>query len=262
MSHDEEHAVSRRWSQWRANTDLDEYYSRWRRLEATGVSAHGEADFIESLRPRSVLDAGCGMGRVAIELASRGIDVVGVDLDDDLLDFARRSQPSIRWVHGDLATLHLDRRFDAVAMPGNVMVFCRPEDRLAIIRMAAAHLEPYGYLVAGFDVEHHDEALSLDGYDGFCATCGLELVQTVLDLARRFLPWGELRGVGASAKLTFRGDVVIVRRVRQQLLTVFSPKSGRSGPVDPARVLRAQEDATSLSSHEVTQRRRIDHSGS
>jgi 2-polyprenyl-3-methyl-5-hydroxy-6-metoxy-1,4-benzoquinol methylase len=177
MSHDAVHEVSPRWSLWRANTDLDEYYTRWRRLEATGQSAHGEADFIESLHPRSVLDAGCGMGRVAIELANRGIDVVGVDLDDDLLEFARRSQPSIGWVHADLATLRLDRRFDVVAMPGNVMVFCRPEDRLAIVRMAAAHLDPGGYVVAGFDVERHDEALSVDGYDGLCATCDLELVQ-------------------------------------------------------------------------------------
>jgi SAM-dependent methyltransferase len=177
MSRDEVHPVSRRWSQWRANTDLDEYYTRWRRLEATGQSAHGEADLIESLHPHSVLDAGCGMGRVAIELANRGIDVVGVDLDDDLLEFARRSHPAIRWVHADLATLRLDRRFDAVAMPGNVMVFCRPEDRPALIQIAAAHLEPGGHLVAGFDVEQHDGALSLDVYDGLCATCDLELVQ-------------------------------------------------------------------------------------
>ena len=55
-----------------------------------------------------------------------GIDVVGVDLDDDLLAFARRSQPSIQWVHDDLATMQLRRRFDVVAMPGNVMVYCRP----------------------------------------------------------------------------------------------------------------------------------------
>ena len=54
------------------------------------------------------------MGRVAIELARRGIDVVGVDLDDDLLDFARRSEPSLRWVHADLATMRLDRTFDVV----------------------------------------------------------------------------------------------------------------------------------------------------
>ena len=120
------HDVSERWSQWRAETDLQEYFTRWQRLEATGQSPHGEADFIESFHPRSVLDAGCGMGRVAIELHRRGIDVVGVDLDDDLLQFARRSEPSIRWVRLDLATMSLDREFDVVAMPGNVMVYLPP----------------------------------------------------------------------------------------------------------------------------------------
>ncbi len=176
MDPDDEHLVSRRWSQWRAVTDLDEYYTRWSRLEVAGESAHGEADFIESLHPSSVLDAGCGMGRVAIELARRGIDVVGVDLDDDLLSFARESQPSIPWVHADLSTMCLGRRFDMVAMPGNVMVFCRPTDRRAIIQNVAAHLEPDGLLVAGFQLESDRDALTLVEYDGGCAESGLELV--------------------------------------------------------------------------------------
>ncbi|MBK5330689.1 MAG: methyltransferase domain-containing protein [Ilumatobacteraceae bacterium] len=177
MSHDDAHRVSDQWSRWRAATDLEEYYSRWRRLEATGTSPHGEADFIESLHPRSVLDAGCGMGRVAIELAARGLDVVGVDLDDDLLEFARRSQPSIRWLLDDLATMKLGRCFDIVAMPGNVMIFCRADDRAAIIRNAAAHLEPDGLLVAGFQLAHGDAPLSLDEYDQLCGAAGLELAE-------------------------------------------------------------------------------------
>ena len=93
------------------------------------------------------LDAGCGMGRVSIELARRGIDVVGVDLDDDLLAFARRAEPSMCWVLADLATMHLGQRFDVVAMPGNVMMFCRPpttprssRQRLAISRRAVCWL--------------------------------------------------------------------------------------------------------------------------
>ena len=137
VSSDDGDPVSRRWSQWRAATDLEEYHTRWTRLESSGESAHGEVDFIESFHPRSVLDAGCGMGRVAIELAKRGIEVVGVDLDDDLLAYARHSQPEIKWVTADLATMQLGRRFDVVAMPGNVMVFCRPEDREPIIAACA-----------------------------------------------------------------------------------------------------------------------------
>ena len=191
MSHDETDGVSRRWSQWRAATDLEEYHSRWRRLEATGKSPNGEADFIESLHPQSVLDAGCGMGRVAIELARRGIDVVGVDLDDDLLQFARRSQPSIRWLLDDLATMNLGRCFDVVAMPGNVMIFCRIADRAAIIGNAAAHLESEGLLVAGFQLDDGEAALGLDEYDALCGAAGLGLVE-------RWSTWDRQPYCGAS----------------------------------------------------------------
>jgi SAM-dependent methyltransferase len=169
--------VSKRWSQWRAATDLDEYYTRWARIEADGQAAHGEADFIESLRPRSVLDAGCGMGRAAIELARRGIDVVGVDLDDDLLAYARRAAAQLTWRHADLATMQLGRRFDVVAMPGNVMIFCDRRVRQQIVTVAAAHLELGGALVAGFTIEHGADALTLSEYDLHCAAAGLTLVR-------------------------------------------------------------------------------------
>jgi len=169
--------VSARWSQWRAETDLEEYHTRWSRLEALGESTHGEADFIESFGARSVLDAGCGMGRVAMELTRRGIDVVGVDLDDDLLDYARRARPELTWVTADLATMNLGRHFDVVAMPGNVMIFCRPADRRLIVAACARHLAPAGLLVAGFRIERGDDALTLAEYDELCAAAGLVLHQ-------------------------------------------------------------------------------------
>ena len=177
MGSNDGHQISRRWSQWRAETDLQEYFTRWQRLQESGQSTHGEADFIEALHPASVLDAGCGMGRVAIELDRRGIDVVGVDLDVDLLEFARRSQPSMQWIQSDLATMNLDREFDVVAMPGNVMIFCRPSDRAAIVHNAAVHIAGEGFLVAGFELRPGAAALTLDEYDQLCAEAGLELTQ-------------------------------------------------------------------------------------
>ena len=54
-------------------------------MAASGQSIHGEAEFLLGYGPESVLDAGCGTGRVAIELERRGIDSVGVDLDRKML---------------------------------------------------------------------------------------------------------------------------------------------------------------------------------
>ena len=81
------------WAVWRARTDLDAYDRRWQELADSGANPHGEADRVEGLLPPgggTVLDAGCGTGRVAIELARRGHRVVGTDLDADMLDRARR----------------------------------------------------------------------------------------------------------------------------------------------------------------------------
>lgn len=168
--------VSQRWAHWRATVDLDEYFARWDHVP-TADSGHGEADFIHSLQPDSVLDAGCGMGRLAIELHSRGIPVVGVDLDDDLLSYARRKAPDQQWVHEDLAIAQFDRQFHVVAMPGNVMIFCRPEDRRAVLHTATQHLVPNGMVVAGFAIESDKAALTLDEYDQLCSDCDLTLVE-------------------------------------------------------------------------------------
>jgi 2-polyprenyl-3-methyl-5-hydroxy-6-metoxy-1,4-benzoquinol methylase len=63
--------------------DGDAYQARFDRLAASGLDVHGEASFVASLEPAptSVLDAGCGTGRVAIELGRRGLTVVDVDVD-------------------------------------------------------------------------------------------------------------------------------------------------------------------------------------
>jgi len=167
--------VSERWAQWRDDVSLEEYHERWALREAAGQSTHGEADLVAHYRPTSVLDAGCGMGRVAIELSRRGVEVVGVDLDADLLVYARSDAPEIEWHHADLAGLDLGRTFDLVAMPGNVMLFCEPAARGPIIAALTRHLAPGGLLVAGFGVDPAAGGLALGEYDAHCAAAGLEL---------------------------------------------------------------------------------------
>jgi hypothetical protein len=83
----------------------------------------------------------------------------------------------MQWVHADLATMSLGRTFDVVAMPGNVMIFCRPQDRAAVVCTAAAHLAPTGQLVAGFELQPGADALTLDEYDRLCSECGLGLLR-------------------------------------------------------------------------------------
>jgi len=150
----------------------DDYDARWKALAASGHDPHGEASFVMRFTPRSVLDAGCGTGRVAIELARRGVAVVGADLDDGMLDAARRKAPQLDWICADLATLELTRRFDVVVMAGNVMIFVEPGTEAAVVARMAAHLEPSGRLIAGFQL---GQTLYLDRYDEVATAAGLVL---------------------------------------------------------------------------------------
>lgn len=156
-----------------------DYDERWARMAAAGQSVHGEADFLARYGPGSVLDAGCGTGRVAIELARRGIDVVGVDLDRPMLDEARRKAPGLTWVEADLAVVSLGRSFDVVALPGNVMIFLHPGTETAVVANLAAHLGPGGRLIAGFQL---GRGYDLARYDADCDAAGLRL-------AERFATW-------------------------------------------------------------------------
>ena len=155
----------------------DAYDRRFAALASSGKDVHGEAAFIEGIepRPRSVLDAGCGTGRVAIELSRRGCEVVGVDVDRSMLDAARAKAPELEWHEHDLATLDLGRRFDAVVMAGNVLLFVAAGAEAAVVARGAAHVATDGHLVAGFSLR--PGAYDLATYDEHCAAAGLEVVE-------------------------------------------------------------------------------------
>ena len=149
------------------------YDQRWDELAAAGRSVHGEADLVAGLSPRAVLDAGCGTGRVAVELARRGVEAVGVDLDRSMVDVARAKRPDLDWIVGDLAEVDLGRRFDVVVLAGNVMIFLAPGREAAVVANLARHLSPGGALVAGFSLQ--PGRLDLDAYDRHAAAAGLSL---------------------------------------------------------------------------------------
>jgi len=143
-------------------------------------SAHPEADFVEALHPKSVLDAGCGTGRVAIELARRGIEVVGVDIDPGQLGRAEAQAPHLEWHLGDISTIDLGRQFDVIVMAGNVMIFLAPGTEGPVLENMARHLAPAGRLVTGFHLS--TGYLDLNAYDRLAEQAGLGLV-------RRYSSW-------------------------------------------------------------------------
>lgn len=162
-------------NRWLQTKDLsaDSYDERYDRRAAAGENVHGEADLVMRYAPGSVLDAGCGTGRVARALADRGLDVVGVDLDPDMLAVARRRSPSGRWHDADLASVALGRTFDIVLAAGNVMILLTPGTEGTVIGNLARHLQPGGRLIAGFQLRAG--SLPLGEYDKLAKDAGLQL---------------------------------------------------------------------------------------
>ena len=155
----------------------DNYDRRFDALASTGHDVHGEAGFVMSLGVGSVLDAGCGTGRVAIELARRGLDVAGIDLDASMLDRARQKAPQLAWDCADLSDRDLDlgRQFDAVVMAGNVMIFVTPGTEGAVLASAVRHLRRPGLVIAGFSLRRG--GLGVAEYDRLATEAGLHLVE-------------------------------------------------------------------------------------
>lgn len=170
-------------SRWLGERDVKRgatYDEHFRRLAESGVDVHGEAAYLDALlKSRSdqeehaahVLDAGCGTGRVAIELHRRGHRVVGVDNDEAMLAEARR-HAGPTWQDDDLATLDLTQRFDLVVAAGNVVVFLEPGTEWQVIARFAAHLRPGGLLVSGWRTDRLSEA----DYTAWTHAAGLEPV--------------------------------------------------------------------------------------
>lgn len=163
-----------RWLQERTVSG-DDYDSTYERRAAAGEDVHGEADFVQRFAPKSVLDAGCGTGRVGRELARRGLDVAGVDIDPEMLNTARRKAPDVDWRLADLATVDLSRSFGAIVMAGNVMIFLEPGSESTVVANLARHLAPGGVLIAGFQLMR--DRLTLARYDDIAANAGLALVE-------------------------------------------------------------------------------------
>ncbi len=153
----------------------DAYDATYERRAAAGEDVHGEATFVMRFAPSAVLDAGCGTGRVGRQLARFDVEVVGVDIDAEMLGTARRRGPDVDWRLADLSTVDLGRPFDAIVLAGNVMIFLEPGTEVAVLANMACHLSPGGVLIAGFQLQ--PDRLTLSRYDEMAAAADVVLAE-------------------------------------------------------------------------------------
>ncbi|HET9197493.1 MAG TPA: class I SAM-dependent methyltransferase [Solirubrobacterales bacterium] len=98
-----------------------------------------------------VLELGCGTGRVALHLARRGHEVVGLDSDSDLLAvLAERGDGlPISALHADARSFELETPAALVLAPTHLLqLLADAEERCEALRCVAAALRPGGLLAA------------------------------------------------------------------------------------------------------------------
>jgi trans-aconitate 2-methyltransferase len=126
----------------------DDYDRRLAERPTTGPGVHGEADLVFALAPATVLDAGCGTGRVTrllLERLPRG-HVVAVDAAPSMVEAAREALGERATViESDLVDLELDEPVDAV-FSNAVFHWIPDHDRLFASMYAA--LRPGGMMIA------------------------------------------------------------------------------------------------------------------
>ena len=90
-------------------------------------------DLIGELKPSTILEIGCGYGRVgaAIQRHFPDVEYTGIDISADLIEASRRRLPKAELIVADIATWDADRQWDLV-LAANTLGHIRPEDLAAV----------------------------------------------------------------------------------------------------------------------------------
>jgi len=98
------------------------------------------------IEPKTLLHLGSGAG-VNDYTFKKHFHVTGVDISKGMLEVAGQTNPEVTYHHGDMRTLDLEDRFDAVAVPDAIGYMTTVEDLRKAVLTARKHLKPGGVLL-------------------------------------------------------------------------------------------------------------------
>ena len=111
-------------------------------IEEAGFFARQIRQFQET-KVRSILNLGCGGGHLDWAL-KKEFKITGVDISNSMLDLARKLNPEVEYIQGDMRSVRLNRTFDAVIIHDSIGYMTSPDDLKAAFRTAYEHLKERG----------------------------------------------------------------------------------------------------------------------
>jgi len=143
--------------------------SVWHDVECAAYAADLEVwRALAGVSTGPVLDLGCGTGRIALDLAERGVQVTGIDSDAELIDtFRERAgerELKVEAAVADARSFDLGSTFALVISPMQVVqLLGGAEGRAQMLTAVRHHLEPGGLFAAAlanpFDDWSDEESL-------------------------------------------------------------------------------------------------------
>lgn len=132
------------------NKKYAEYYDKFN----AGKNYEKEVDFIENVlrkfgvHGKKILDLGCGTGLHEKEFFDRGYEVSGLDLSPEMIEIAKKRNPSCKFFVGDMSGFELNEKFDAVITMFSAMGYLTENSQIKnFFESAKKHLKEDGLLV-------------------------------------------------------------------------------------------------------------------
>ncbi|AJW39749.1 methyltransferase [Rhodococcus sp. B7740] len=130
------------------------------------------ATFAARVPSGSVLEVGCGSGRVTAELHRLGLDVAGMDLSPNMIEVARREHPHLRFGVGSMEALDAGDSSVAGIVAWYSIIHTPPAHLPAVFAELHRVLMPNGPLLLAFQsgdqrvrLEHvYGHSVSYDAY--------------------------------------------------------------------------------------------------
>ncbi|GAB6089007.1 class I SAM-dependent methyltransferase [Spirochaeta dissipatitropha] len=128
-----------------------------------------DLEFYQGFCGASVLELGCGTGRLSFPLAAAGHQLTGVDIDENMLAYANEILASrkeladrIRFIRSDIRVLDLGEKFDTVIFPYNSIGHISPGKDLEQLAAAiASHMNSDGKCIVSL-LQPDDDLCSAD----------------------------------------------------------------------------------------------------
>jgi ubiquinone/menaquinone biosynthesis C-methylase UbiE len=127
--------------------------------DAPGAVSDGDIKFYKSWAYRMkgpVLEIGCGTGRIMLEIAHEGIEIVGLDLSAAMLDIAKlkcqafpeSTQKHVSFIQADMTEFDLGRKFSLIIIPFRAwQILTTPESQRQSLLTFRRHLTDDGRLI-------------------------------------------------------------------------------------------------------------------